>query len=237
MSGAELVVESGEGTGPEGAARGVPSVSEIRVMLMDDHSVVREGLRALLEGEPDVTVVAEAATVAEAVELDVEPDVVVADLILPDGRGEEVVRRLVERYGSVGILVLTMIDNPTDVQRCFAAGARGYLPKEAAASELVDAVRKVAAGEEYLQPALGVALARWRETLKSVHAGSIDRLTERDREVLRLIALGHTNAEIASILFASVRTVENHRASIMRRLGLHTRAELVHHAVEIGLTR
>ena len=214
-----------------------PSVSEIRVMLVDDHTLVREGLRVLLEGEPGVTVVAEAATVAEAVELDVEPDVVVADLMLPDGRGAEVVRRLVDRYGSVGILVLTMIDNPTDVQGCFAAGARGYLPKGAAASELVEAVRKVAAGEEYLQPALGVALARWRETLRSVHAGSIDRLTERDREVLRLIALGHTNAEIASILHVSVRTVENHRASIMRRLGLHTRAELVHHAVEIGLTR
>ena len=212
-------------------------MSEIRVMLMDDHTVVREGLRALLEGEPDVTVVAEATTVAEAIELDVEPDVVVADLMLPNGRGEEVVRRLVERYGSVGILVLTIIDDPTDVQRCFAAGARGYLPKGGDASELVDAVRKVAAGEEYLQPALGVALAKWREVPKSVHAGSSDRLTERDREILRLIALGHTNTEIASILFMSVRTVENHRASIMRTLGLHTRAELVHHAVEIGLTR
>jgi two-component system, NarL family, response regulator NreC len=207
----------------------------ISVLLMDDHVVVREGLRALLERQDDVSVLAEAGTVGEAVGADVEPDVVVADLVLPDDRGADVVKRLNVRYPDSAILVLTMVDNPTDVQRCFAAGARGYLLKETASTELVDAVRKVAAGEDYLQPALGAALARWRDTPGHVDADAVDDLTPREREVLRLIALGHTNAEVAEMLAVSVRTVENHRASVMRKLGLRTRAELVRHASDTGL--
>lgn len=207
----------------------------IGVMLMDDHNIVREGLRVLLERQPDIRVVAEAGTVAEAVAVDTEPDVVVADLVLPDGRGAEVVRRLRERFPRSAILVLSMIDNPADVQLCLTSGARGYLMKEAAATELVDAVRAVASGHEYLQPALGVALARWREAPGRTRTGSSVDLSEREREVLRLIALGHTNAEIARLLFLSVRTVENHRASLMRKLGAHSRAELVQHAARSGL--
>src|SRR3712207_6525168 len=125
---------------------------QISVLLMDDHVVVREGLRALLERQDDVTVLAEAGSVAEAVAVEVQPDVVVADLVLPDDRGADVVKRLYERYPDSAILVLTMVDNPTDVQLCLAAGARGYLLKETASTELVDAVRKVAGGEDYLQP-------------------------------------------------------------------------------------
>ncbi len=208
---------------------------KISVLLMDDHAVVREGLRALLERQPDIQVLAEAGSVAEALEADVDPDVVVADLVLPDDRGADVVRRLRERYPSSAILVLTMVDNPTDVQLCLAAGARGYVLKETASTELVDAVRKVAGGEDYLQPSLGAALARWRDAPGRVHARAIDDLTPREREVLRLIALGHTNAEIATMLYVSVRTVENHRASVLRKLGLRTRAELVRHATEAGL--
>jgi two-component system response regulator NreC len=202
---------------------------------MDDHVVVREGLRALLERQGDVDVLAEAGTVAEAIEAEVSPDVVVADLVLPDERGADVVRRLKERYPDSAILVLTMVDNPTDVQLCLAAGARGYLLKETASTELVDAVHKVASGEDYLQPSLGAALAKWREAPGRVHARAIDDLTPREREVLRLIALGHTNAEIATMLYVSVRTVENHRASVLRKLGLRTRAELVRHANDAGL--
>jgi len=178
---------------------------------------------------------AEASTVAEAVALDVDPDVVVADLMLPDERGVEVVRRLKQRHDKAAILVLTMVDNPTDVQQCLAAGARGYLLKETASSELVDAVRKVAGGEDYLQPSLGAALAKWQESPGRVRARAVDDLTPREREVLRLIALGHTNTEIATMLYVSVRTVENHRAGVMRKLGLRTRAELVRHAAEAGL--
>jgi two-component system response regulator NreC len=211
------------------------SDGKIQVLLMDDHVVVREGLRALLERQDDIDVMAEASSVAEAVALDVEPDVVVADLMLPDERGVEVVRRLKERYQKAAILVLTMVDNPTDVQQCLAAGARGYLLKETAGSELVDAVRKVAGGEDYLQPSLGAALAKWKESPGRVRARAVDDLTPREREVLRLIALGHTNTEIATMLYVSVRTVENHRAGVMRKLGLRSRAELVRHAAEAGL--
>jgi len=211
------------------------SDGKIQVLLMDDHVVVREGLRALLERQDDIGVMAEASSVAEAVALDVDPDVVVADLMLPDERGVEVVRRLKERYQKAAILVLTMVDNPTDVQQCLAAGARGYLLKETAGSELVDAVRKVAGGEDYLQPSLGAALAKWKESPGRVRARAVDDLTPREREVLRLIALGHTNTEIATMLYVSVRTVENHRAGVMRKLGLRSRAELVRHAAEAGL--
>jgi two-component system response regulator NreC len=208
--------------------------STIGVLLMDDHVVVREGLRALLERQQGIEVLAEAGSVAEAIALDVRADVVVADLVLPDERGAEVVRRLKERHPNAAILVLTMVDNPTDVQMCLAAGARGYLLKETASTELVDAVRRVADGSDYVQPSLGAALARWQETPGRIRARAID-LSEREREVLRLIALGHTNAEIASMLFVSVRTVENHRASVMRKLGLKTRAELVRHANDAGV--
>jgi two-component system response regulator NreC len=211
------------------------SDERIAVLLMDDHVVVREGLRALLERQADIDVLAEAGSVGEAVGLEVEPDVVVADLVLPDERGADVVRRLKERYEDAAILVLTMVDNPTDVQMCLAAGARGYLLKETASTELVDAVRKVAGGDDYLQPSLGAALAKWRDAPGRVSARAIDDLTPREREVLRLIALGHTNAEIATMLYVSVRTVENHRASVMRKLGLRTRADLVRHASEAGL--
>jgi two-component system response regulator NreC len=215
--------------------RGSVSQAKIAVLLMDDHVVVREGLRALLERQDDIDVLAEASTVAEAVAVDVDPDVVVADLMLPDERGVEVVRRLKQRHDKAAILVLTMVDNPTDVQQCLAAGARGYLLKETAGSELVDAVRKVAGGEEYLQPSLGASLAKWKDSPGRVRARAVDDLTPREREVLRLIALGHTNTEIATMLYVSVRTVENHRAGVMRKLGLRTRAELVRHAAEGGL--
>lgn len=207
----------------------------ISVLLMDDHVVVREGLRALLERQEDIRVVAEASTVGEAESIEQRADVIVADLVLPDERGADVVRRLKVRHPDAAVLVLTMVDNPTDVQLCLAAGARGYLLKESASTELVDAVRSVAGGEDYLQPALGAALAKWREVPARVHSRATVTLTPRERDVLRLVALGHTNAEIATMLFVSVRTVENHRSSLMHKLGFRTRAELVRHAGEIGL--
>ena len=210
-------------------------MSATRVMLLDDHHIVREGLRALLEKAGDIEVVAEAASVAEAVRSDETVHVIVADLILPDERGADVVRRVGEAHPDAAILMLSMVDDPTDVQMCLSAGARGYLLKEAASTELVEAIRRVAAGDEYVQPALGAALARWREAPGRVGSRTSSSPTPREVEVLRLIAVGHTNAEVAKMLFVSVRTVESHRASVMRRLGLKTRAELVRYASDAGL--
>lgn len=207
----------------------------ISVVLMDDHRMVREGFRALLEREEDIEILAEASTVEQAVSLSLNPNVIVADLLLEDDRGADVVRRLREAHPDAEILVLTMVDNPTDVQLCFAAGARGYLLKDTAAAQLVDAVRKVAGHSDYLQPSLGAALATWREVPGRVRTRAVVDLTDREREVLRLIALGHTNAEIAKIASISVRTVENHRASIQRKLAIGSRAELVRRAGELGL--
>jgi two-component system, NarL family, response regulator NreC len=167
---------------------------------------------------------------------DAEPDVVICDLVLPDGRGAEVVLAARERFPDAAVMVLTMVDDPADVQQAFAAGARGYLLKEAASSELVDAIRKVVAGEEYLQPAMGAALATLRQGTTRAHASARARLSPREREVLRLIALGHTNAEIAELLFLSLRTVESHRANVLAKLRLRTRAELVRYAARQGIT-
>jgi DNA-binding NarL/FixJ family response regulator len=207
----------------------------VRLMLVDDHGLMREGLRGLLEQEQDLRVVAEASSVAEALSVDADPDVIVCDLVLPDGRGAEVVRQVRERFPSANLLVLTMVDSPDDVQLTFAAGARGYMLKEAASAELVAAIRKVAAGEDYLQPSVGAAIAAMRAIPGQVHVSAAPNLSEREREVLRLIALGHTNAEIASMLYVSVRTVETHRASILAKLGAKTRAELVRFAGQAGL--
>ncbi len=202
-------------------------------MLMDDHGLVREGLRALLERAAGIEVVAEAPTLSSAESIRPSPDVIVADLTLPDGQGVEVVRRLSIAHPDSVVLVLTMVDHPSEVERCLAAGAAGYLLKEAASDELVEAVRRVADGDAYVQPSLGAKLARWR--LTSGEADARATLTERERDVLQLIALGHTNAEIAAMLYVSVRTVENHRSKLLHKLGVRTRAELVRRADELGL--
>ena len=205
------------------------------MLLLDDHALMREGLRALLVREDDLEIVAEASGLEEAMTSQEEPDVIVADLVLPDARGAEVVAGLHGRFPSAQILVLTMVDNPSDVHLTFAAGARGYLLKEAASTELADAIRKVADGQDYLQPAMGAAMAAMRTLPEVAHVSADVGLTARELEVLKLIALGHTNAEIASILMVSLRTVEHHRAGILRKLGARTRAELVRYASEHGL--
>lgn len=207
----------------------------VAVLLLEDHVLVREGIRALLEQQDGIRVVAEASTLREAEAAEPRADVIVADLNLPDAHGADVVDRLRRSHPRSAVLVLTMVDDPVDVQLCLASGARGYLIKDSGADEVVAAVRRVAAGDDYVQPALAAALARWREVVAGPRARTAAELTPREREVLRLIALGHTNAEAATVLYLSVRTVENHRSSIMRKLRLRTRAELVRHAHEIGL--
>ena len=206
----------------------------LRIFLIDDHVVVRQGLRHLLEHQPGLAVCGEAASVAEAeAESDgAEPDVVLVDLVLPDGTGHDVVARVRRRWPAAALLVLTMVDNPGEVRLCLEAGAAGYLLKESAAADVVEAIRRVGRGERYVQPSLGAALARGSAAARRTGYGSIEALTPRECDVLRMLALGHTNAEVARSLGVAVRTVEAHRAHIVQKLGLHTRAELVRFAIE-----
>lgn len=205
----------------------------IRIVLVEPHSLVREGLRLLLEREPGFSVVAEAGSVKEATELHVELDIVVTELELPDGRGRDVVTSFLALDPAVAIVVVTFVDHPARVQEALAAGANGYLLKTAGPEELLLGIRTVAEGERYLQPSLGAELVCDRRA-----AGDGARpgaLSDREAEVVRLVALGHTNAEIARRLAISLRTVETHRGHIARKLGRRTRAELVRFAYEAGL--
>lgn len=208
------------------------------LFLLEDHVVVRQGLTSLLDAEPDLHVIAQASSLAELEAADAKPDVVVSDLVLGDGRGAAVIEAVRLKFPKAGIVVLSMVDNPADIEEALEAGASGYLLKEAASRELIDAVRTVASGDEYMQPSLGASLARWRHVpaVGQEHVSALDRLTDREREMLRLIALGHTNPEMAKILHVSIRTVETHRASITRKVGARSRADLVAHARRLGLT-
>jgi two-component system response regulator NreC len=204
----------------------------VRILLVDDHAVLRSGLRLLLEREDDLEPVGEAATAEDAIRSlpRLRPDLVVMDLEMPGIGGIEGAARIRDRAPEVRVLVLSMHDRPQDVRSAFDAGVDGYLPKAAADEDLVRAIRAVAAGERYVHPSLGAALAA-----PSASAGPIDELTEREREVLRLLALGHTNQEIARQLIVSVRTVESHRAHVMTKLRVTTRAGLVRAALDAGL--
>ena len=206
-----------------------------RVLLVDDHAVVRAGLRRVLEAEPDIEVVGEAGTARDAVleARATKPDVILLDVVMPGESGVDVLPRLLKEAPGAKVLVLSMQDDPRYVREAFAAGASGYVLKEAADSEVVGAAREVAAGGRYLHPALGARLISAEEEARA--ATEADPLSDREREVLRLLALGHTNQEIAKMLYISVRTTETHRAHIMQKLRLKTRAELVRYALAHGL--
>jgi two-component system, NarL family, response regulator NreC len=207
----------------------------IRVVLVDDHAILRAGLRRVLEAEPDIEVVGEAESADRAVfeALSSKPDVVVMDVVMPGKSGIEGMPALLQAVPEAKVLVLSMQDDPHYVREAFEVGAAGYVLKEAADTEVVGAVRAVAAGERYVHPTLGARLvAAEAEERKRAEA---DPLSEREREVLRLLALGHTNQEIAKMLYISVRTAETHRAHIMQKLRLSSRAELVRYALENGL--
>lgn len=203
------------------------------IVVADDHQVVRSGLRMLLDAQPDLDVVAETGDV-EATLRSIKghrPHVLVLDLNMPGGPSLSAIPSLRESSPGTAIVVLTMQDDPALAREALRAGALGYVLKEAADAELVRAVRMAAQGRTYLQPELGARLAA--ESSAAVQA--LDDLTHRELDVLRLIALGHTNTEIASLLFLSVRTVESHRASILQKLGVSSRAELVRYALDHGL--
>ena len=207
----------------------------IRVLVVDDHAVVRAGLRRVLEAEPDIEVVGEAGTARDAVleARATKPDVILLDIVMPGESGVDVLPRLLKEAPGTKVLVLSMQDDPRYVREAFAAGASGYVLKEAADSEVVGAAREVAAGGQYLHPALGARVISAEEEARA--AMEADPLSDREHEVLRLLALGHTNQEIAKMLYISVRTTETHRAHIMQKLRLKTRAELVRYALAHGL--
>jgi two-component system, NarL family, response regulator NreC len=209
----------------------------IRVLIVDDHAVVRSGLRRVLDAEDDIEAVAEAPSAERAVfeALEHRPDVVLMDVVMPGKSGIEGMPALLQAVPDVKVLVLSMQDDPRYVHEAFEAGASGYVLKEAADTDVVGAVRAVAAGERYVHPALGARLVA-AEAAERRRAEE-DPLSEREREVLRLLALGHTNQEIAGLLYISVRTAETHRAHIMQKLGLSNRAELVRYALEHGLVQ
>jgi two-component system, NarL family, response regulator NreC len=218
-------VPNPDATHPEGDE---PSTAvTIRIVLADDHPVVRRGLRLLLDEETDFEVVAEAGAVDEARHYvrGHHPTVLVLDLNMPGGSSLEAIPAMRSEFPETRIVVLTMQPEPAFARQAFAAGATGYVLKQAADGELVEAVRLAAAGESYLNPRLGARMA-------AEPHGLPDNLSEREVEVLRLLALGHTNQEIAQQLYLSVRTVENHRLHIQQKLLLSSRAELVRYALD-----
>jgi DNA-binding NarL/FixJ family response regulator len=209
----------------------------IRVLVADDHTVVRSGIRHVLESEPDFEVIGEAGSGGEAIALarDLRPDVVVLDISMPDQSGLVVTARLREST-QARVLILSMHDNPEYVLESVRAGAHGYLLKDTAAADLRTAIRAVCRGESYFTPAVATRLtAAVREERDGQPA--LEQLTSREREVLLGIALGRTNKEIAAGLGISYRTVETHRESLMRKLNLHTVAELTRFAVGAGIVR
>lgn len=207
----------------------------IRVLIVDDHAVVRSGIRRVLDAEPDIETVAEAADAERAVfeAIEHKPDVVLLDVTMPGKSGIEGMPVLLQAAPEAKVLMLSMQDDPHYVREAFEAGASGYVLKEAADTELVDAVRAVAAGERYVHPTLGARLVQAESEER--RRAEEDPLSDREREVLRLLALGHTNQEIAKMLYISVRTAETHRAHIMQKLGLSSRAQLVSYALAAGL--
>jgi two-component system response regulator NreC len=212
-------------------ATAVPDPTVVTIVIADDHAVVRTGLRMLLNAEPDFEVVAEAgdAGAARRYVRGHHPSVLILDVNMPGESSLDAIPVIRSEAPDTAIVVLTMQDEPAFARQALGAGASGYVLKEAADTELVEAVRRVAAGETYLNPALGARIAR------EPPPGPPDGLSEREVEVLRLIALGHTNSEIAEQLYLSVRTVETHRAHIQQKLNLGSRADLVRYALRRGL--
>lgn len=206
----------------------------IRIALADDHHVVRQGIRALLEGVKDFRVVGEAADGKEMVELVMRerPDLALVDVAMPQLNGIEACRRIVRDLPAVKVLVLSMYTAEEYVREALAAGASGYLVKDSAADELVEAIRVVARGERFLSPAVAHIAAKG-----GVAATPLDRLTTREREVLQLIAEGNSNKAIAARLTLSVKTIEAHRTNLMAKLDIHDTASLTRFAIARGLVR
>ena len=213
---------------------------KIRLLLADDHALLRSGLRMLLDAQPDMEVVAEASDGESAVRetLAVRPDIVLMDVAMTGEGGLEATRRIKQRAPGIKVLVLSMYDDESYLRRALEAGASGYALKRAADTDLLSAIRAVARDEVYLHPALTRVLVSdllGRDPTGQPARPESPHLTEREVEVLRLVALGHTNQEIADSLYLSVKTVESYKGRLMEKLGLRGRAALVRYAVEAGL--
>jgi two-component system response regulator NreC len=209
----------------------------IEVLITDDHGVLRAGLRVLLNREPDIRVVGEAADGGQALQLcaTLKPDVVLMDVSMPGDDGIETTRKLKTSWPNIRVLILTVHEDSSLLQEAIRAGASGYIVKRAAESELVDAIRAVARGQTYLHPTMTHALLVEADLVAGPEEGPDSVLSPRERQVLRLIARGHTNPQIADLLTLSVRTIESHRANLMAKLDLHSRVELVRYAAQHGL--
>ena len=203
----------------------------VTIVLADDHQIVRDGIRMVLEAEPDFEVVAEAGDAEEASRyvLGHKPTVLVLDLNMPGKPSLELLPEIIERSPNTAVIVLTMQSEPAFARQALTTGARGYVVKHSAARELVEAIRVVIGGDTYINPQLGARVA------SEPPPGPPDDLTPRERDVLGLLALGYMNPEIAEQLVISVRTVETHRANIHRKTGVTSRAELIAYALEKGL--
>ena len=212
-----------------------------RLLLVDDHAVVRSGLKMLLSAENDVEIVGEASTAGQAMEMAslVKPDVILMDIGLPDLSGIDATREIKKRYPDISIVALTIHEDEEYFFKMLDAGASGYVPKRAAPEELVIAIRAAAAGEVYLYPSLAKLLVK--DYLSQEHPAeekaNFDGLTEREHEVLTYLAEGADNEHIAAALVISPKTVERHRENIMRKLNMHSRAELVRYAIRKGIIK
>jgi DNA-binding NarL/FixJ family response regulator len=218
--------------------REVLDVKTITIVLADDHRIVRQGLRVLLTTESDFKVIGEADDGREALELvkRLSPDVLVLDLMMPGLNGLEVARQLNKQASKVGVVVLSMHDDEGFVLEALANGVSAYVLKDSNSSDLVQAVREVAAGRRYLSPPLSDrAIETYQQMAKIGTTDSHETLTTREREVLQLSAEGHTNSEIATRLGISTRTAETHRSHLMHKLALHTQSDLIRYALRRGV--
>ncbi|MGH9660706.1 MAG: response regulator [Bryobacteraceae bacterium] len=211
----------------------------MKILLVDDHKVLRSGLRRILEEHADLQVVGEAADGREAVDMAgaLDPDIVVMDIGMPQMNGMEATRQILARHPHVNVLILSMYSDETYLVQTLRAGARGYLLKDSAEDELIDAVRAVSTGVPYFSPRIarmlvGDSMQRLRDEAAT---DTYELLTPREREVLQLIAEGKSNKEVASLLFVSPTTIETHRARVMEKLDLHSTAEIVLYAVRKGI--
>jgi two-component system response regulator NreC len=209
---------------------GDPEPAEVNVVIVDDHAVVRQGLRLVLDGQPGLHVIGEAGDLEPAIELVARrrPHILVLDVNLPSGPSLPAIGRFLEAAPGMRVVVLTMQDDASFAREALRSGASGYVVKEGAAQDLVAAVRDAAAGRAYVSPQLAARMALQPEAA----AEAPDGLTEREQEILSLLAVGHTNSEVAERLYLSVRTVETHRAHIQQKTGCTTRAEVFRYAVE-----
>jgi two-component system response regulator NreC len=206
------------------------SGEQISVVLADDHNVIRAGLRSMLEGEADLRILGEAADASSAARLakDRRPDVLVLDLQMPGADPGRDIADLRENVPGTAVVVLTMQSDPRKARELLRAGAAGYVLKQAADRKLTEAIRIAAKGGSYIDPELGSAVAK-------LEADPLDSLSEREQELLRLLALGHTNREIGEILFLSVRAIEVNRAKLLEKLGIESRPDLVRFAIANGV--